>query len=296
MAEAVIMPRQGQSVESCLVTAINKKKGDNVNIGDILFSYETDKSTFDEESKISGTILALFIEEGDDVPCLDTVMIIGSDGENITGLTPQNASKSEPPAAIDKLPEPENIAAVSIEPVIPVSMGITGEMKISPRAKNYAEQSKADLSKVIPTGPNGRIIERDVIELVNKGYRLYNVGDGEPKHPSPAGDTLFAKEGKEKETETSADSYTDVKLPNIRKIIAKSMQASLSEMAQLTLNSSFDATAILKFRKRLKDLLDSKPRNAEGGVPYENITLNDIILYATAKTLKNHKDANARKL
>ena len=296
MAEAVIMPRQGQSVESCLVTAINKKKGDNVNIGDILFSYETDKSTFDEESKISGTILALFIEEGDDVPCLDTVMIIGSDGENITGLTPQNASKSEPPAAIDKLPEPENIAAVSIEPVIPVSMGITGEMKISPRAKNYAEQSKADLSKVIPTGPNGRIIERDVIELVNKGYRLYNVGDGEPKHPSPAGDTLFAKEGKEKETETSADSYTDVKLPNIRKIIAKSMQASLSEMAQLTLNSSFDATAILKFRKRLKDLLDSKPRNAEGGVPYENITLNDIILYATAKTLKNHKDANAHYL
>jgi pyruvate dehydrogenase E2 component (dihydrolipoamide acetyltransferase) len=77
-------------------------------------------------------------------------------------------------------------------------------------------------------------------------------------------------------------------LPNIRRIIAKAMHASLSEMAQLTLNSSFDATAILAFRKTLKE-------NAQE-LGLENITLNDIVLYATAKTLKNHKDANAHYL
>ena len=279
MAETVIMPRQGQSVESCLVTAINKQKGDNVNIGDILFSYETDKSSFDEESKISGTVLALFIEEGDDVPCLDTVMIIGKDGDNISDLLPKNAAVSEPVKPTETVKPIES--AESSEPI--KSIAPTGDFKISPRAKNYAEQSKADLSKVIPTGPNGRIIERDIIELVNKGYRLYNqeIEEKTDEKPVEIEDTVAV-------TPSYTTSYTDVKLPNIRKLIAKSMCASLSEMAQLTLNSSFDASAVLKFRKNLKE-------NAQI-LGLENITLNDIILYATAKTLKNHKDANAHYL
>ena len=307
MAEAVIMPRQGQSVESCLITTINKKKGDNVNVGDILFSYETDKSSFDEESKTSGTILALFAEEGDDVNCLDTVMLIGRDGEDISGLLPENINKSENPAVVEQsvghddpgLPHDNTDIFTGGHGNPPLQESPTdGETKISPRAKNYAEQARVDLSKVIPTGPNGRIIERDVTEAVNNGYRLYatsdvDVGTTAPDRPqTPVGvaDTPFQKGA------LDADSYTDVKLSNIRKIIAKSMQASLSEMAQLTLNSSFDATKILNFRKSLKDLLASYSRNDTGVVPYENITLNDIILYATAKTLKNHKDANAHYL
>ena len=287
MAEAVIMPRQGQSVESCLVTSINKKAGDSVNTGDILFSYETDKSSFDEEAKISGIVLALFAGEGDDVPCLDTVMIIGSAGEDISGLLAQDANIN--PATAETPPPVGDVIAAP-----PFQKGAleNGEMKISPRAKNYAEQAKIDLSKVVPTGPNGRVIERDIVEAINNGYRLYIVGDGETQ--TPVSDVVAATPLQKGALD--ADSYTDVKLSNIRKIIAKSMQASLSEMAQLTLNSSFDAFAILAFRKKLKDFLSANPRNAEGGVPYENITLNDIILYATAKTLKNHKDANAHYL
>ena len=310
MAEAVIMPRQGQSVESCLVTAINKKAGDNVNIGDVLFSYETDKSSFDEEAKASGTVLALFVEEGDDVQCLDTVMIIGKDGEDISGML---TSVSQAPILAEggvnevdggspqetQTPVSDNVAATPFQKgayetaaAIGIIGGI-GDIKISPRAKNYAEQAKVDLSKVIPTGPNGRIIERDVIEAVNNGYRLYNdAGDGVldvPQTQTPVGDVIAATPFQK--GALGADLYTDVKLPNIRKIIAKSMQASLSEMAQLTLNSSFDASAILAFRKNLKD----KKENAQV-LGLENITINDIILYATAKTLLNHKDANAHYL
>ena len=272
MAEAVIMPRQGQSVESCLVTAINKKKGDNVNTGDILFSYETDKSSFEEESKLSGTVLELFIEEGDDVPCLNTVMIIGKEGDDISSL-----SSAQPKAD-------ETIDIPQIETQIQVNQTeiyiSNGEIKISPRAKNYSEKARVDLSKAIPTGPNGRIIERDIIELVSKGERLYNSTDDLIK---PQIQNQISEPGR-----NCKDSYEDVKLPNIRKIIAKAMHASLSEMAQLTLNSSFDASAILSFRKNLK-------ANAQN-LGLENITLNDIILYATAKTLKNHKSANAHYL
>ena len=289
MAEAVIMPRQGQSVESCLVTALYKKKGDQIHAGDILFSYETDKSSFDEESKLSGTILELFINEGDDVPCLETIMIIGNEGEDLSGLMPQNVNKPEKPAepeqsvktsALDRPPERE----ISL-PLIP------GELKISPRAKIYAEQAKVDLSKIIPTGPNGRIIERDIIELVNRGHRSYNdVGDAVPSVPQTPGSAPPFQKGA-----LDADSsYTDVKLPNIRKIIAKSMHASLSEMAQLTLNSSFDASAILTFRKNLKD--NRNEQSSFNTLGLENITINDIILFAAAKTLKHHKSLNAHYL
>ena len=65
MATAVIMPRQGQSVESCVIGKWHRQKGDKVEIGDVLFTYETDKATFEEEAKIDGILLELFFEEGD---------------------------------------------------------------------------------------------------------------------------------------------------------------------------------------------------------------------------------------
>jgi pyruvate dehydrogenase E2 component (dihydrolipoamide acetyltransferase) len=200
-------------------------------------------------------------------------MIIGKNGEDISGLLPSSAAAPKP---AEKEPAESKIADLpQPQPAAAAPSAETGEMKISPRAKIYAEKSRADLSKAIPTGPNGRIMERDVIELINNGHRLYAQTDT-PAEPSPEA------------PKQDGGSYTDVKLPNIRKIIAKSMQASLSEMAQRTLNSSFDASVILAFRKTLKN-------NAQD-LGLENITLNDIVLYAVAKTLKNHKDANAHYL
>ena len=81
MATAVIMPRQGQSVENCIITSWNKKKGDRVEAGEILFSYETDKSAFDEPSPVSGTVLEIMYGEGDVVDCLENVCVIGEEGD-----------------------------------------------------------------------------------------------------------------------------------------------------------------------------------------------------------------------
>ncbi len=80
MAIAVIMPKQGQSVESCIITTLHKKKGDIVKKGEILFSYETDKASFEEESPVDGTVLVSFYGEGDEVPVLENMMIIGEPG------------------------------------------------------------------------------------------------------------------------------------------------------------------------------------------------------------------------
>ena len=63
MATPIIMPRQGQSVESCIIAKWHKKKGDRVNVGDLLFSYETDKASFDEEAGVEGTLLDIFLKK-----------------------------------------------------------------------------------------------------------------------------------------------------------------------------------------------------------------------------------------
>ena len=62
MATAIIMPRQGNTVESCIVSKWHKQKGDAVAVGDILFTYETDKATFDEEASVAGTLLEIFFK------------------------------------------------------------------------------------------------------------------------------------------------------------------------------------------------------------------------------------------
>lgn len=282
MATLVIMPRQGQSVESCVITEWKKKKGDAVAEGDILFSYETDKSSFDEPATVSGTLLEVFAEEGDDVPCLEAVCIIGNPGEDISALMPKAEAKADTPA--EQAPAEEKKQEEIV--VATTSSDNSDILKISPRARNLANKTYADLSAVTATGPNGRIIERDVNRLLDNGQRL-----------TPEQYETFMKTGvapAAEKAEAPAESatvtapvaeYEDVKLSNVRKVIAKSMHESLSSMAQLTLNASFDATQLMEYRALLK-------KNAEA-MGLGNITFNDMVLFAVAKTLKNHRDCNA---
>ena len=86
MATPVIMPRQGQSVESCILTEWKVQSGDTVAEGDVLAVIETDKASFDLESTASGTVLELFWEADDDVPVLANVLVIGEEGENIDSI------------------------------------------------------------------------------------------------------------------------------------------------------------------------------------------------------------------
>jgi len=287
MAQFIIMPRQGQSVESCIITAWEKKVGDKIAKGDTLFSYETDKSTFDEVSEIDGTLLAILAEDGEDVPCLDNVCIIGDADEDISAMTVA-AVVTATPAAETKAGSTSAVAATATPADTTAVMTPGEKIKISPRAKVLAVKTNADLAKATPTGPSGRIIERDVNKLLDDG-----------KTTSPSALEAFLKNGVaviEESTETapaamptagagSFKSYTETKMSTVRRAISKAMQSSLSEMAQLTLNSSFDATSIMDFRAALK---------ASGeAVGLGNITINDMIIYAVSRVLLNHKDVNA---
>ena len=288
MANAVIMPRQGQSVESCIITSWNKKVGDKVGVGDVLFSYETDKSAFDEKSEVEGTLLKVLFGEGDDVPCLETVCYIGNECETVA-----DEAKAAPEAKSEEKAEVKAEAAEAKPAEVDIPVRAEGErVKISPRAKNLALKTGADLSHAGATGPNGRIIERDVVAALDAGYTVptakvedflagrFTAEATEVKAEAPTQVAAPATTAAALEAE-----YEDVKLPQIRKVIARSMQASLQECAQLTLNASFDATQIMAFRAAMK-------ANGEA-MGMGNITINDMILFAVAKTLPAHKSLNA---
>ena len=81
MAKAVVMPKAGITVESCIIGKWKKKPGDKIAVGDILFDYETDKASFECESTEEGELLAIFYEAGDEVPCLENVCAVGPHGE-----------------------------------------------------------------------------------------------------------------------------------------------------------------------------------------------------------------------
>ncbi len=86
MATPLIMPKQGQSVESCVILGWKKHPGDAVKAGDVICEVETDKATFEVEAPTSGTLLAVFFEAGADVPVLTPIAAIGAPGENVDAL------------------------------------------------------------------------------------------------------------------------------------------------------------------------------------------------------------------
>ena len=274
MATAVIMPRQGQSVESCVIGEWFKKVGDDVGEGELLFSYETDKAVFEEAAKVSGKLLAVFFGVGDDVPCLETVAVIGAEGEDISGVAPKAEA------------EPEQREEAPAEAAAPAAALQTAERArgISPRAKNAAERLRLDPAMAAPTGPNGRVIERDIAALAAES----RTGSGLGGRLLPCDMEAAKKQVEELTPAATAAEYEDVKLTNIRKVIAKSMHQSLSEMAQLTHTVSFDATCIMNYRKQLKLAAEK--------LDVPNITLNDIMLYAVSRVLLHHPDLNAHYL
>ncbi len=264
MANAVIMPKAGITVESCIIGSWEKNVGDQVKIGDILFTYETDKASFECESTEEGTLLEIFYNDGDEVPCLVNVCAIGNPGEDCSALRPASeGAAEEAPAPVEEKAAPAEKAPVAAFE----STGASEGAPVSPRAKKLAERAGVDASQASPTGPNGRIIERDVRALMENPV-------------------VAEKAQAQAVAAVSEAEYEDIKFSGIRRAISKSMHTSLSTMAQLSHTTSFDASCILAYRKMLKV---SEGESA-------GITLGDIVLYAVSRTLLNHPDLNAHML
>ncbi|RIJ50121.1 2-oxo acid dehydrogenase subunit E2 [Maribellus luteus] len=273
MATPVMMPRQGQSVESCILGQWHKEVGEEVNEGDILFSYETDKASFEEEAKESGILLATFFEEGDEIPVLTNVAVIGKKGESIEEFKP-GASEGE----AEKAPEAVTEDAPKVIEFEVEEDQAGARLRISPLARNMAEKMGVDIQTLKGTGPHGRIIARDIEEAAQKPVakavmEAPAVKAAPVSKPAPAA------------VLETGDDFEVKAIPNIRKLIANAMHQSLQNSAQLTHHMSADARQLMKLRKKFKAQL-------EAGEIKQNVTINDLVCYAVIRALEKYPQAN----
>lgn len=287
MATSVIMPRQGQSVETCIIAQWHKQVGDKVSVGDILFSYETDKAAFDEESKVSGVLLAIFFQEGDEVPVLEKVAVIGEPGEKVqtqeikesVSEESSSASATDSSGISNETTKQNNSATVAPTTGQPDN----DKTRISPLARKLSQEWDVDISRISGSGPNGRIIKSDIEQARKLSSEKKAIRETTPITSStPSGaQTVSAPVVLEENRD-----FTTEKLSNIRKVIAARMQESLQQSAQLTHHLSADARKLLAYRKQFK-------ADLAGGKISADITINDMVCFAVIRALRKHPQMNA---
>jgi pyruvate dehydrogenase E2 component (dihydrolipoamide acetyltransferase) len=294
MTTAIIMPKQGQSVESCIITEIRIKKGDRVSQGDILFTYETDKAAFEEESRVEGVVLEVFFAEGDEVPVFTNVLVIGAEGEYADEFRPdESIRKTEKGTVTETLEAAESEIQQAHFTASPGMIAKDEKSAgISPRARTLAEKKGIDPSLLTGSGPRDRVIERDVLAASETTPKLTPLArkvmqeDNSLQALTGTGlaQTITGKDLQKKTTAEDTD-FVVKPLTHMRKLIAKAMVESLQNSAQLTHHLGADARRMNELRKKVK-------KAVEAGYPTD-ITLNDMICFATIKALKKFPQVNA---
>jgi pyruvate dehydrogenase E2 component (dihydrolipoamide acetyltransferase) len=302
MAKEILMPRQGNTVESCILLEWKVQEGDEIEAGDVVCEVETDKATFEVESDFSGTVLNLLRKEDDEVPVLKPIALVGEPDEDVSDYVTEGtvAPAKEETQPIERKEIPEHKKKQPEEPK--PANGYGSILAISPRAKNLAEVKGVDYSSLQGSGPGGRIIERDIQQVLGAGEPLTPTaieeklasGRAAPAEGTGIGGRVTVQDVREYQPTGPAPGKEDLEYPGplhekpvrgVRKLIAERMHESLQSTAQLTLDSSADARNLLAYRKKLKGSI--KKLNLHG------ITINDIVLYSTIKTLLRYPSMNA---
>ena len=256
MAFEVKMPQLGLTMEEGTVTRWVKQEGDAVKAGEVILEITTDKLTSEVESEFDGVLLKIVAQEGEDVPVKGLLAYIGEEGEQVGGAAPAPAvpAPAEAPA-----PAPAAPAAVPV-----VAAGT--RVRISPLAKKTAAKLGVDYTTVAGSGPMGRIVQKDILAAAEAAKAA-------PEAPAPAAASEPVSAG----ALELMDGDEVVKLAGMRKVIAERMTKSAQEIPTVTQNVKIDVTDLMAFRKKV---------NEDLGVKY---SLNDYILKAAAKALKNNK-------
>lgn len=318
MAETILMPRQGNSVESCVLIKWRVQAGDPVQAKTIVADVETDKATFEIEAGCTGTVLKLLAAEGDDVPVMQAIAYVGQAGEDLSSLISSSTSQAAPAAdqAEFSAGSPADTAAVAaaVEPAVKS----TTSRFASPRARHLAHSRGLDAANLKGSGPDGRVIERDVLsslgqsapataaaiaQALSLGVQLPAQGSGLGGRvalsdlssvagiANPGSSATSAAVQSSSHSDDSGDypgPSTTVKIKSIRKLIGQRMAESLATTAQFTMSASALAVRLQELRARFK--------TSDPALGLQGITIGDIIVCATVRTLSRFPFMNAHKI
>jgi pyruvate dehydrogenase E2 component (dihydrolipoamide acetyltransferase) len=302
MAQAVILPKLGQTMEEGAIVKWHKNVGDPVKKGDILFEIETDKAALEVESFFEGVLLKILIEANVTVPVNTVVGYVGEKGEKVPDAPPPPAQPA--PAAAAPAPQaPVKTQAVSApaaapaapaaapktasRPAAPAAPAAPRRLVISPRAKALASASVIDPAKIRGTGPGGRIVEKDVRSYLDAaGYANLRI--------SPTAKTLADKEKIDILTVRGTGEQGRIRVEDVetalaerpktmskmRQVIARRLTESFTSTPHFYVTVAVDMTDLMKFRQELK----------ARGLAY---TVTDFILEAVIMSLKEYPGLNS---
>ncbi len=232
MVTPIVMPKFGQMTEDSAIVEWLKKEGDTVAKGDVLFLVETDKSVMEVESFSAGMLLKIVVGVGVSVPVQSVVAYLGDKGEAVPAAPAlaRLAPASAPPAAKSaaspaRAAAPISVALVpAIAPAAP-SPAAPARLRISPRAAALGKESVIDAHAIAGSGPEGRIVERDVRAYLEvKDYASLRV--------SPAAKALAAKEGVDLIAVRGGNGAKRVEVADVERAIAEK-PAAMSKMRQV---------------------------------------------------------------
>lgn len=307
MATPIEMPKLSDTMEEGVLSAWLVDEGDAVSAGDILAQVETDKATMDLEAFDEGTLLKKVIEEGDAVPIGQLIAVIGEEGEDISDLLDgedgddaaaaeadaPEADEDEPAEAADA-PEPSADAEEVVDEPSgdgqlrertpePVPAGTDAEgrrIKASPLARRIAQEHGVELAQIEGSGPEGRIVRKDVEARIEEGEPTPTREERAPESaPQPTA------EAPSYELPEDEAPYASEDISQMRKTIARRLAQSKYSSPHFYLTVDIDVEKAVELREDLNELAEEQGR--------AKISFNDLITKACALSLKNHPYVNA---
>jgi len=287
MAIAVEMPKMSDTMEEGVLAAWLVEEGTSVSAGDVVAQVETDKATMDLEVYDDGVLLKRVIGEGDAVPIGGLIAILGQEGEDVSAILAKydgggdGAASEAAPAASESVPAVAEAAAPApamTEQVAPATSEDGGRVKASPLARKMATEQGIDLTRLTGSGPEGRIIKRDVEAAIGGAVQPapQPVAPAETPRPVVEPSAPIAAPG---------GAYESVRISQMRKTIARRLAESKFTNPHFYLTADIDMSEAVSFRAKLNEKAEARDLG--------KVSFNDLVTKACALALRQHPWVNA---
>ncbi len=283
MAIPVEMPKMSDTMEEGVLVAWLADEGAPVAAGDVIAQIETDKATMDLEVYDDGVLLKRVAGEGDSIPIGGLIAILGSAGEDVSAVLSRygggGGAQAAPAAAEAPVAAPVAEAPTGDGAVSAVSNVVAdGRVKASPLARRMAKEHGLSLASVSGTGPEGRIVRRDVESLISSGAPM-------PVVAPPVAAPVVEAPAAAPQPVASGSAYDALPLSQMRKAISRRLSESKFTSPHFYLTVDVDMDEVVTFRGQINELAVAQDR--------AKISFNDLITKACALSLRQHPYVNA---
>jgi pyruvate dehydrogenase E2 component (dihydrolipoamide acetyltransferase) len=290
----VILPKLGQTMEFGTIIEWLKREGDPVQRGEVLFTVESDKATLEVESPTRGYLRKILVPAGEEKPVLVPVALITKTLDE--DISSWQAGKSAGSQVEEPASQRVSELAYQTSEVSAASEVSQERIFSSPRARKLAREEGVDLASVTGGGPNGRIVERDIVAWLESAPKVTPVAQRVAEQTGvdlravtgtgPGGRITKADVEGAAVPASPVPAVTATPMSGVRAVIARRMHAGHIETAPVTLTMEVDTTALVQVRERLKASLADKLGF--------NIGYNDLLIKIVARTLREFPYMNAR--